>query len=158
MEASETLVSKIKEFEGLRLTAYKCPSGIWTCGYGRTNGVTKGTTITKAKADEWLREDIRSVCRQVDALGLTLEQGEYDALVDFAFNLGIGSLKRSTLLRYIRHHGTDLLIVREFMRWTRSNGKVLDGLVKRRKWEAERYVGKTIYKNDDDGKWYVKKT
>lgn len=157
MGTSEELRRKIKEFEGKRLKAYKCPSGVHTIGYGHTRGVRAGQVITEAEAEDMLTEDIKTAERQVSSLGLALGQGELDALVDFTFNLGIGNLKKSTLLRYIKHHGTDLLIVREFMKWTKSGGKVLDGLVKRRKWEAERYVGKEIYRSEQDLRWYVRK-
>lgn len=150
----------IKQFEGLRLTAYKAVASekYYSIGYGHYGrDVAKGMTITEAKAKELLARDLVSFEAGVNELGVCKTQGEYVALVDFAYNCGMKSLRTSTLLKYIKGNTTQLLIARQFMVWVRSGGKVLNGLVKRRQWEAERYIGKPIYKADD-GKWYIKKT
>lgn len=158
MTPSDTLRQQIKAFESWKLEAYKCPAGVWTIGAGHTRGVTQGMKITEAEAEKYLTQDLSDCERQIATLGLKLDQGQYDALVDFTFNLGIDRLRKSTLLEYIRQGKTQLMIVRQFMRWVYSGGTVLDGLVKRRRWEAERYVGKPIYKSDRDFKWYIKKS
>lgn len=160
METRDELLETVKVFEGCKLYAYRDSGGTVTIGYGHTGkGVRMGMAITQQQADDFLREDLLEVRRQVDALGLAgLTQGQRDALVDFTFNLGIGNLRKSTLLRYIKTGKTQLLIVREFMRWVYCNGRTLPGLVKRRQWEAERYVGKPIYRSGDDLKWYIRKS
>lgn len=158
MKASDELIEFIKDKEDLRLTAYRCPKGVPTIGWGHTKGVKMGMTISEAKAEEYLRSDVAEAEKDVARLNLPLKtQGQYDAITDFIFNLGLSQTKGSTLFKYIRQGKTQLLIVRQFMAWVYSGGKVLNGLVKRRKWEAERYVGKPIYKSDDL-KWYIKKT
>lgn len=144
-KASEILIRKIKEFEGLRLRAYKCPAGVWTIGYGHTQGVKKDDRITTLQADTLLREDLKRFELGVAELRPSATQCEFDALVDFAFNLGLNNLRTSTLLRKIRNNRPEADIRREFMRWVYSKGKVLPGLVKRRQWEADRYFGKGLY-------------
>lgn len=158
MKASDELIEYIKDKEDLYLTAYLCPAKVWTVGWGHTKGVKKGMEITKAKAEEYLRADVAEAEKDLASLNLPIKtQGQYDAVTDFLFNLGLPQTKSSTLFKYIRQNKTDLLIAREFMKWIHSKGKVLNGLVKRRKWEAEHYIGKPIYKADD-GKWYIKKS
>lgn len=143
MRASETLIHKIKEFEGLRLESYKCPSGVWTIGIGHTKGVKKGQRITEAQAWTLLRGDLLPCEQYVERLGMCRTQGEFDSLVDFAFNLGTGKLASSTLLRKIREGASETVVRKEFSRWVYSNGVKLDGLVKRRAWEADRFFGKS---------------
>ena len=109
--------------EGCSLTAYRDPAGIWTIGTGHTRGVKPGQVITQAQADQLLRGDLREVETQVNYLGVCETQGQFAALVSFTFNLGIGNLRRSTLLRKIRH-----------------GAPTLEGLVKRREWEARRWA------------------
>lgn len=161
MKASNSLYSKIKEFEGWRLEAYLCPAGKWTIGAGHTAGVRKGMAITEERAEQMLRQDVAEREAQINSLGLSLTQAQFDALVDFVFNFSLSDLKGSTLLIYIQNGSTDLLVAREFMRWVHAHvGKrvvVLNGLVTRRQWEAEQFIGKKICKNPDNGKWYIKK-
>ena len=144
MKASEILINKLKEFEGLRLTAYKCPAGVWTIGYGHTEGVTAGMKINEAAATAFLRQDLRKYEADVERLGLNLTQGEADALIDFCYNLGSGRLRTSTLLKKIKVGNRDKeSITKEFMRWNTAvvggKRKVLAGLTKRRAWEAQRF-------------------
>lgn len=139
-KSSEILISKIKEFEGCRLTAYRCPAGIWTIGCGHTKGVMPEQRITQEKAGELLKCDLMPCEKFVNNLNVCNTQGQFDALVDFCFNLGRGNLNRSTLLRKIRHgHATEAEIRKEFGKWVKAGGKTLQGLVKRRQWEADRY-------------------
>lgn len=139
MRVSDICFSKIQEFEGLRLTAYKCPAGVWTIGFGHTKGVKMGQTITKAQAETLLRGDLLPCEEYVRGLNLELTQGQFDALVDFCFNLGTAALQRSTLLQKIRTKADELTIRNEFAKWVNAGGVRLQGLVKRRAWEADRF-------------------
>ena len=142
MKSSELLINKIIEFEGCKLTAYKCPAGVWTIGVGHTKGVRQGQTITKAQAMTLLKGDLLPCENYVNNLGVCKTQGEFDAIVDFAFNLGTAALGRSTLLKYIRQRKAEQYIRGEFAKWVNSKGMRLKGLVIRRQWEADRYFGK----------------
>ncbi|MFR8803516.1 MAG: lysozyme, partial [Anaerovoracaceae bacterium] len=86
MKASEKAYSLVRQFEGLRLTAYRCPAGVWTVGYGHTSGVLSGMIITKEQAEEFLRQDIEAVENIVNAECRNLRQCQFDALVSFVFN------------------------------------------------------------------------
>lgn len=140
MKASNQLIEKIKEFEGLRLRAYRDAVGKPTIGYGHTLGVKMGQRITELQAEEMLRQDLWVAGRFPNTIKEINTQGKYDAVVSFIFNLGVGSFKRSTLYRRILRHAPDKMIQAEFRRWTHSGGKVLPGLVKRREWEARRWM------------------
>ncbi|WP_297638589.1 lysozyme [uncultured Clostridium sp.] len=136
MKMSERGLELIKHFEGLKLEAYKCPSGVWTIGYGTTKGVTSGMKITKEKAEELLKLDVEKFEKSVLKLvKVDLNQSQFDALVSFAYNLGEGNLSSSTLLKMLNnkdYYGAS----QEFIRWNRANKKVLAGLTRRR--ESER--------------------
>ena len=142
MKSSELLLNKIIDFEGCKLTAYKCPAGVWTIGVGHTKGVKQGQTITKAQAMSLLKGDLLPCENYVNNLGVCKTQAEFDAIVDFAFNLGTTALGRSTLLKYIRAKKPEQYIREEFAKWVNSKGMRLKGLVIRRQWEADRYYGK----------------
>ena len=142
MKSSELLLNKIIDFEGCKLTAYKCPAGVWTIGVGHTKGVKQGQTITEAQAMSLLKGDLLPCENYVNNLGVCKTQGEFDAIVDFAFNLGTAALGRSTLLKYIRAKKPEQYIREEFAKWVNSKGMRLKGLVIRRQWEADRYFGK----------------
>lgn len=139
MKSSEILIRKLQEFEGLRLEAYLDAAGVPTIGYGHTAGVRMGDKISKYCATELLKGDLLEVERAVKALGVVRTQGQFDALVSFAFNLGIGRLYRSTLLATIRQGGSRNAIRREFKRWVYAGGQRLRGLERRREWEANRF-------------------
>ena len=139
MKASESLIQKLKEFEGLRLIAYRDAAGVPTIGYGHTKGVKMGDRLTAYWADQLLRKDVAKVAYEVMQLGVVHTQGQLDALTSFAFNLGIGRLIRSTLLKKIRESASMHQIRKEFMRWVYADGKRLKGLEKRRQWEANRF-------------------
>lgn len=138
--ASDTLIQAVKQFEGLRLKAYRCPAGIWTIGYGHTRGVKAGQEITRAQAYTLLVGDMLPFVQYVNRLGVCKTQGQFDALVDFAYNLGTAALGSSTLLQLIRTKADDAVICKEFRKWVFSNGKVLTGLKKRREWECKQWV------------------
>ena len=143
LRASNLLIQKLKEFEGLRLVAYKPTKAErwWTIGYGHSAGdVRAGMRITEEKAEELLKRDLFFVERFINGIPKVKTQGQFDALVSFAYNVGVGNLKRSTLLKKIMHDAPTEEIQHEFMKWVYSGGTKLDGLVTRRRWEAERWA------------------
>ena len=135
MKASNSLIEAIKRFEGFRGTAYRCPAGVWTIGYGHTAGVKRGDRMTEGEAERQLRRDLAEYEAFVDKLGVTERQNKFDALVDFAYNLGCDALAGSTLLKKIRACAPDAEVRGEFMKWVYATvaGKKrkLEGLVKR---------------------------
>ena len=141
MKVSRECLKKIKEFEGFCSKAYKCPAGVWTIGYGHTKGVKVGQLVTEKQAEVLLEGDLLPCEKFVERLGLCSTQYQFDALVDFAFNLGTEALRRSTLLQKIRCGAPKNDIKKEFMRWVHAGGKVLPGLQKRRMWEAQYFFG-----------------
>jgi len=141
MESSTRLISKVKEFEGLRLSAYRCDAGVWTIGYGHTKGVVRGQRISRADAERYLREDLRECEDYVNGISEIDTQGKFDAVVDFVFNLGARSFSHSTLCRYIKARRPSADIRKEFRRWIYAGGKVSAGLRRRREWEANRWCG-----------------
>lgn len=140
MKASLTLINKIKEFESCRLVAYQDDAGVWTIGYGSTIGVRRGMKITQQEAERRLEFDLETAAIGVRGLNLSLTQGQFDALVDFTYNLGIGKLKSSTLLKKIKAGAPTEQIQAEFKKWVYAGKKKLAGLVKRREWEAKRWA------------------
>ena len=139
MKTTERLLQQLMRMEGLRLTAYRDAAGVPTIGYGHTKGVRMGDRITEDWARQLLRQDVSVVERQVKAMRVAWTVGQLDALVSFAYNVGIGRLRQSTLLRRIREGGTKLQIQREFKRWVYAGGRRLRGLELRREWEASRF-------------------
>lgn len=128
----------IKSFEGLELEAYLCPADIWTIGYGHTGNVKEGDRITKAEAEALLDKDLQTFRNGVKRLvKVPLNENQFGALVSFSYNLGLGSLQNSTLLKML-NAGDYTGAADQFLRWNKSGGKVLTGLVRRR--EAERAV------------------
>ncbi len=142
MEASRKGLELIKQHEGCRLRAYKCPAGVWTVGYGSTRGVNQWTEITRQEAEVRLREDIRVAERTVEKvryLQPRLTQHQFDALVSFVFNAGSGNFEKSTLRKKVLANPSDKSIRDEFLKWIYANGKPLGGLRKRRQDEADLY-------------------
>lgn len=129
----------IKKYEGLRLEAYKCPAGVWTIGYGHTKGVVKGTKITKEEAEKLLQQDVSIVELQVVNTVGKLAACKIDALVSFAYNVGVAAFRNSTLCRKVKANSDDPAIRNEFMKWIYAGGKKLQGLERRRKEEADVY-------------------
>ena len=139
MKTSHKGIALIKEFEGLRLKAYKCPGGVWTIGYGHTACVKPGMVISEAQAEEYLKADLISFERYLNGLGLALNQNQFDALISLIYNIGIGNFQKSTLLRKARINANDNSIMDEFLRWVYSKGRVLPGLQRRRLREMKLY-------------------
>ena len=142
MKARDQGIDLIKKYEGFRVKAYKCPADKWTIGYGHTLNVKSTDVIDKAQAELFLRQDVEFAEKEVNRHNLNINQNQFDALVSFVFNLGVGSFARSTLLRKIKSNPNDPTIRKEFERWIYAGGKVLIGLVRRRKEEAELYFSK----------------
>lgn len=127
----------IKQYEGLRTTAYLCPAKVPTIGYGSTQGLTRADvgrkTVTTAQAETLLRADLVRFEKAVSKLvTIRLTENQYAALVSFAFNLGEGNLAKSTLLKRINAGASTALIEQSWMQWVNAGGKRLQGLVNRR--------------------------
>lgn len=131
----------IKHFEGRELRAYQDSVGVWTIGYGHTSAagpprVTPGMTITEQQAEDILRQDLELFETGVrDLVKVAINQDQFAALVSFAFNVGLGALAESTLLRKL-NSGDYQGAANEFPRWVKAGGQTLPGLVRRR--DAER--------------------
>ncbi|MFA7658757.1 MAG: lysozyme [Candidatus Gastranaerophilaceae bacterium] len=138
MKISQKGINLIKNFEGCRLEAYKCPAGVWTIGYGHTRTARYGMKIDQATAEILLKQDLiiheNNVSRLVK---VPLTQNQFDALVSFEYNVGYGNFSSSTLLRKLNARRFDE-VPAEFKKWVYGGGKVLPGLVKRR--EAEKIL------------------
>ncbi|HBQ59347.1 MAG TPA: hypothetical protein DD671_06920 [Balneolaceae bacterium] len=129
-------IDLIKKFEGLELEAYQCSADVWTIGYGHTQGVEEGMKIDMEEADKLLRQDLDQFEKFVNSEVKTqLSQCQFDALVSWTFNLGVGNLRQSTMLKRL-NEGDLKAVPSEMKRWNKSAGKVLDGLVRRREAEA----------------------
>ena len=129
----------IKRWEGFMLEAYLCPGGVPTIGYGSTryeNGdevALEDCDIDRKRAEEILLHYVKDVSKQVrKVLKHKLTPNQMAALISFTYNLGIGNLKRSTLLLLINGGPMNQNIPREFRRWNKADGKVLAGLTARR--------------------------
>jgi lysozyme len=136
-------VDLVKLFEGCKLSAYRCPAGVLTIGYGHTRDVMQGDVITQYTAEKLLLEDLQSVEDQVNQLvTVPLTTSQRGALVSFAYNGGITNLKQSTLLKRINER--DPLAADEFLKWNKATVKgekvVLDGLTRRRKAERNLFL------------------
>ena len=145
MKASNILIEKIKVFEGFSAKPCRADKSekYLTIGYGHYGKDVKlNMTITKEAAEALLRKDLQVAENYVTKLNVVKKQQEFDALVDFCYNLGCASLGSSTLLKKIKAHASEKEIRAEFKRWVHCGGKVLPGLVKRRQWEADRFFAK----------------
>lgn len=127
----------IKRFEGFRSEAYRCPAGVLTIGYGHTEGVQPGDTVSLDRAELLLRRDLQWAADAVDdCIDVPLTANQRAALISFTFNVGAGALKRSTLRKRLNAGECDA-VPQELARWNRGGGTVLRGLVRRRAAEAE---------------------
>ncbi len=131
----------IRFFEGLELNAYQCAAGVWTIGYGHTKDVQQGMTISEARANEMLAEELNEYESYINGLvTVELNQDQFDAMVSWVYNLGVGNLKASTLLKVLNAGDYDG-VPAQMMRWNKAGGKVLEGLTKRRQAEADLFCG-----------------
>lgn len=137
---SQKGIDLIKEFEGFRDTAYFCPANVLTIGYGHTKTCKPGQVISTTEGEKLLRQDVRRFENAVNVLAkVPLNQSQFDALVSFAFNVGVGAFKKSTLLRLLNQGKYDLA-ANEFKRWVNGGGRKLPGLVRRRKAERALFL------------------
>jgi len=138
-------IALIKKFEGLFLNAYLDPIGIPTIGWGTIkypNGksVKMGDKITLEQAEEYLLHEANEKTSFINSLVTSkINQNQFDALASFAYNLGTGALKKSTLLKKVNANPIDASIRDEFNKWNKAGGKVLRGLVIRRTAEGSLY-------------------
>jgi lysozyme len=136
MKISQEGLSLIKRFEGCRLESYKCSANVLTIGYGHTSGVKETDTITQDEADKLLQEDVEQFEKYVDDyVTVKLGQSQFDALVAWTFNLGVGNLRESTMLKKLNSEDY-ASVPSEMKRWNKAGGKTLDGLIRRRKAES----------------------
>lgn len=150
MKLSKLGLTLLKQFEGCKLTAYRDSANIPTIGYGHIQGVKMGMKITQEQADKFLREDVakfeRGVTLFLAELGVTVLQHQFDALVCFAFNVGLSALKKSTLAKklYVMNNKDQTsvyAVADQFLRWNKAGGKVVQGLVNRRGEERLLFLG-----------------
>jgi lysozyme len=137
---SDAGLTLTKNFEGCRLSAYADQGGVWTVGYGHTGpGVHAGLTVTQDQADTFLISDVAGAVACVNRLVTSsIVQCQFDALVDFTFNLGCACLASSTLLRAVNAGDFDGA-ANEFLRWDHVSGMVVSGLLRRRQAEAQMF-------------------
>jgi lysozyme len=135
-EVPAALFELIQRFEGCRLKAYRCPAGVWTCGFGSTGpDVGPDTAWTLAQATARMRVDAARFALDTRQMCPGLAGTRLAAIADFAYNLGLTRLKGSTLRRRVLEGDWDRAR-QELGRWTRAGGRVLPGLVLRRAAEA----------------------
>ena len=147
MKTSTKGLNLIKQFEGLKLTAYKDPVGIWSIGYGHTKGVKAGDTITQEQADAFLKEDVSAAEEAVSAYHHVYHwnQNEFDALVSFAYNIGTGGIRQVTGAGS-RDKET---IAQKMLLYYNAGGKKLEGLVRRRQAEHDLFVTPVVGQKDE---------
>jgi lysozyme len=142
MNISKVGIDLIKSFEGVRLVGYADIVGVPTIGYGHTGNVKVGQKITQAQADQLLKDDLKRFVDGVNSLvKVPLNQNQFDSLVSWSFNLGLGALKSSTLLKKLNakdYKGASL----EFPKWNKAGGKVVSGLTRRRLAEKSLFIKK----------------
>ena len=144
MNVSQNCVELIKYFEGFEDTAYLCPANVWTIGYGRTRNVKEGDRITEPQAERDLLEELEEFKHQVlHSVKVELTQNELDALTSWTYNLGVGNLNSSTLLKKLNAGSKDE-VPAEMLRWNKAGGEVLAGLTKRREAEAELWAKEAV--------------
>ena len=141
LNISDDGLDLIKHFEGLRLTAYDDGVGVWTIGYGHTEGVAPGDKITEHEAHVMLAYDVARFEDAVNTYVFTdLEQHEFDACVSLSFNIGEKAFRTSTLCTLLNLNRKDMA-AEQFPRWNKAGGRVMKGLVKRRAAEQAMFLG-----------------
>jgi len=140
MKISEEGLDFIRRFEGFRSEAYQDSAGVWTIGYGTTEGVHPGMKVNRDEAERMLADDVEWAEAAVnDLVRRELGQSQFDALVSFVYNLGKPALRSSTLLQEV-NAGNEAYVAREFVRWVHAGGRPLKGLARRRVAEADLYL------------------
>ena len=139
MDLSERGMALLVSFEGKhkklndgRYKAYQCPAGVWTIYVGLTHGVKEGMIVTEEQGQRMLAKELSKYEDAVERLvKVPLNQNQFDVLVSFTFNCGIGALEKSTLLRELNRGHYDA-VPSQLMRWANGGGRKLPGLVRRR--------------------------
>ena len=148
MKVSERGIDLIKKYEGCKLKSYLCPSNIPTIGFGNTYYLDKtkvelGQKITQEQADKLLLSTLSKIEKDVwSVIKQSVNQRMFDSLVSFTYNVGLGNLKSSTLLKKVNKDINDPTIKDEFLKWNKSKGRVLKGLTNRRNDEWLLYSSK----------------
>lgn len=152
MKTSKRGIDLIKSFEGCRLTAYRCPAGVWTIGYGHTAGVVPGQVITQSNAIDFLAADlIKYETAVTKNVKLPLNQAQFDALVSFTYNCGAGNFAKLIKNRNYAQIADALLL------YNKGGGKVLAGLTRRRKAERELFLSGAAAETIPSGSTYYPK-
>lgn len=141
MEFSNEYYARLIVMEGFRAKAYRCPSGVWTIGYGTTTGVKQGMVINQNQAFKLLQDDSSKLERLINKLGVDFTQNQFDAIGLFCYNCGFNAFKSSTLFKVIKADRYDKRIKELWLQWKYSKGKVLRGLERRREVEINLYFG-----------------
>lgn len=140
MKFSEDFYKRLIVFEGFRDTAYKCPAGIYTIGYGTTKGVKPGMKITQEQAYKLLQEDCSIIEKNINNLKIAnLKQCQFDAIGLFCYNVGFSAFSSSTLSKVIRKNPNNPLIGGLWGQWCHAKGNKIKGLQIRRAKEYELY-------------------
>lgn len=142
-QTNQAGIQLITAFEGCKLVAYQDSVQVWTIGYGHTQDVHQGISITQDKAEQLLQKDLGEFETAVEnAVSIDLDPNQFAALVSFCFNLGSGSLLESTLLKAL-NAGNFQAAANEFPRWNKAGAEVLLGLTRRRLAERALFLNKT---------------
>lgn len=147
MIPSKKCYDLIKSFEGLELKAYVDPGTgnlPITIGYGSTmyedgRRIKLGDVIPLERAEMLFEWEVDKKAKVIDAIDLKVTQSQFDAIVSFAYNVGVGALRKSTLLKKVKANPNDKSIAAEFLKWNKSGGKAMAGLTRRRQAEADLY-------------------
>ena len=145
MKTNQKGIDLMHEFEGCKLTAYLCPANIWTIGWGNTRfedgtPVKQGDSITQERANSLFLNIVKVFETGVRNLVISkINENQFSALVCFAYNVGLGNLKTSTLLRFVNENPNNPEIKNQFLRWNKAKGKELSGLTRRRLAESNLY-------------------
>ena len=148
MKVNKLGIETMHHFEGCKLTAYQCPAKVWTIGWGNTyypekTPVKEGDVITQDQANLLFETVMNNFALGVKkCLTKEVNENQFSALVCFSYNVGIGNFQKSTLLKKININPNDETIAGEFAKWNKAGGKVLLGLVRRRKSESDLYFKK----------------
>lgn len=146
MTINQKGIDLIKHFEGFYEKSYLCPAKVWTIGYGTTkwysnDPVKSGQTVTKSEAENLLKHDLTQFEKGVISLvKAKINENQFSALVSFAYNVGLGALAKSTLLKMLNAGAEPEAVAPQFLRWNKAGGQVLAGLTRRREAEANLFL------------------
>ena len=140
MKTSKIGLQLIKKWEGFRSNSYLCPANVWTIGYGHTTTAKPNQSVTRTEAETLLRVDLFRYEQAVNNyVKVPINQNQFDALVSFTYNCGVAAFKGSTLLSLL-NKGRYQSAAKQFPRWNRGGGRVLEGLSRRRQDEKRLFL------------------